>query len=47
MLDAGYWMVVFDEVDYWNRMALGLVDFGLIELKTNRLRANRLGRIDA
>jgi len=22
-------------------------DFGLIELKTNRLRANRLGRIDA
>ena len=27
MLDAGYWMVVFDEVDYWNRMALGLVGF--------------------
>jgi len=24
MLDAGYWMVVVGEVDYWNRMALGV-----------------------
>jgi len=27
MLDTGYWMVVFDEIDYWIRMAFGLVRF--------------------
>jgi len=25
--DAGYWMVVCDKIAYWNRMALGMVDF--------------------